>query len=99
MSGERSVSRRPHAGVFAIVSVLIAARLFLPAAALMFSSQAPAEFKSTGLPDWIRFALALPEMLGAVLFVIPKTFYFGAFVLLLDLTGAIFVHLSLGIQP
>jgi hypothetical protein len=44
-------------------------------------------------------ALALPEMLGAVLFVIPKTFYLGASVLLLDLTGAIIVHLALGIKP
>jgi hypothetical protein len=99
MSGERMVSRRPFAALFAIVLVLVAARLFLPAAALAFSQRAAVEFRSTGLPNWIRFALAIPEMVGAVLFVIPRTFYFGAFVLVLDLTGAIFVHLSLGIRP
>lgn len=99
MSGERSASRHPYAAAFAIASVLIAARLFLPAAALTFSAREAIAFKSTGLPNWIRLALALPEMLGAVLFVIPKTFYLGASVLLLDLTGAIIVHLSLGIKP
>jgi hypothetical protein len=99
MSGESPASRHPYAAAFAIASVLIAARLFLPAAALTFSPREAIAFKATGLPNWIRFALALPEMLGAVLFVFPKTFYFGASVLLLDLTGAIIVHHSLGIKP
>jgi len=91
MSGERPASRHPYAAAFAIASVLIAARLFLPAAALTFSTREAIAFKSTGLPNWIRLALALPEMLGAVLF--------GASILLLDLTGAIIVHLSLGMKP
>lgn len=71
----------------------------MPAAALTFSRRSAAEFAATGLPAWIRLALALPEMLGAVLFSIPRTFCIGASVLILDLVGAIGVHLSLGIQP
>jgi hypothetical protein len=99
MSGERPALRQPYAAAFAIVSTLIAARLFVPAAALAFSQRAAAEFKASGLPNWIRFALAIPEMLGAVALVIPKTFYVGSFILLLDLTGAIIVHVSIGIKP
>lgn len=83
----------------AIASMLVAARLFVPAAALAFSQRSSDEFRATGLPAWVRIALAVPEMLGAVLFAIPKTCYLGASVLLLDLTGAIIVHLSIGIQP
>jgi hypothetical protein len=43
--------------------------------------------------------LALPEMLGSILFLVPRTFYVGASVLLLDLVGAIVAHLYLGIRP
>jgi hypothetical protein len=83
----------------AIVSMAVAARLFLPAAMLTFSQRSIVEFNSTGLPAWIRPALALPEMCGAVLFAIPRTFYLGAILLLLDLTGAVAAHLSIGVRP
>lgn len=96
---ERPASRRAPAAAFAIISVLLAARLFVPAAALAFSHRSADEFAATGLPAWSRQALALPEMLGAVLFSFPRTFYIGASVLLLDLAGAIVAHLHLGIQP
>jgi hypothetical protein len=96
---ERPTPRRASAAAFAIISMLLAARLFVPAAALTFSRQSAAEFAATGLPAWSRLALALPEMLGAVLFSVPRTFYVGASVLVLDLAGAIVAHLSLGIQP
>jgi len=82
-----------------IISVLLATRLFVPAAVLVFSRRSADDFAATGLPAWSRLALALPEMLGAVLFSVPRTFFAGAVVLLLVLAGAIVAHLSLGIQP
>jgi hypothetical protein len=91
--------RRILPAATATLAVLVAARLFVPAAALAFSSRGAAEFRATGLPAWIRFALALPEMAGAVFLSIPRTVVVGAGVLVLDLAGAIGVHLYLGIQP
>jgi hypothetical protein len=99
MSIERPALRRLYAAAFTIASVALAARLFLPAVVLTFSRQSAEEFNATGLPSWIRLALAVPEMCGAVLLVIPGAFYVGTVVLLLDLAGAIAAHLSLGIRP
>ncbi len=99
MSIGRPTSRGTSAAALKIVSVLLAVRLFVPAAALTFSRRSADEFASTGLPAWSRFALALPEMLGSILFLVPRTFYVGASVLLLDLVGAIVAHLYLGIRP
>jgi len=79
--------------------MLLAGWLFVPAAMLTFSAKAVDEFNATGLPSWIRLALAVPEMGGAVLFAISGTFYLGTAVLLLVLAGAIAAHLSLGIRP
>ena len=92
-------SHRPFEAAIVIVSVLLATWLFVPAAVLAFSRRSADEFAATGLPAWSRLALALPEMLGAVLFSVPRTFFVGAVVLLLVLAGAIVAHLSLGIQP
>ena len=99
MTPEKPVPRKLIAPALAILSVVLAARLFVPAAMLAFSRQAASEFNATGLPHWIRFAIALPEIIGAVLFAIPKTFYVGTLVLLFDLAGAIAVHLALGKNP
>jgi hypothetical protein len=96
--GERT-QRRLLPAAFAIVSVLLAARLFIPAMALAFSRRSIEEFNTTGLPGWTRLALALPEMIGAVLLAIPRTFYLGILLLILDLGGAITAHLCIGIQP
>ncbi len=91
--------RRFASPAVAIISVLLAARLFVPAAALAFSRRSIDEFNATGLPAWTRLALALPEMFGAVLLAIPATSYLGAGVLFLDLTGAIAAHRAIGMQP
>jgi hypothetical protein len=82
-----------------VISVIVAARLLFPAAVFAFLQTAADEFNATGLPRWMRLTLALPEILGAVLFVIPRTLPLGALVLLIDLVAAIAVHLSLGMQP
>jgi hypothetical protein len=99
MRASEAALRRTLAVAFAVMSIVLALRLFVPAAALTFSRRAAEEFNATGLPPWTRLALALPEMLGAVLFAVPRTFYIGALVLLLDLAGAVVAHLSLGVQP
>jgi hypothetical protein len=99
MSINKPASRGLPVAVFAVLSMLLAAGLFVPAAALTFSRKAVDEFNATGLPSWIRLALAVPEMAGAVLFALPRTFYLGTVVLLLVLAGAIAAHLSLGIRP
>jgi hypothetical protein len=99
MTSETLVPRKPFTGTLAILSVVLAVRLFVPATTLAFSRQEANEFNATGLPHWMRFALAMPEILGAVLFAIPRTFYIGTLVLLFDLAGAVAVHLSLGVNP
>jgi hypothetical protein len=99
MSAGRPVLGRVVAAAFTTATVLVAARLFVPAASLTFSRQSVDAFNATGLPSWSRLALALPEMFGAVLLAVPTTFYVGAAVLLLDLTGAIAAHRSLGMRP
>lgn len=82
-----------------VASVLLGARLLVPAAVLAFSRRAADEHNATGLPPWSRLALAPPEMLGAILFVFPRTLLLGTCILVLDISGAIAAHLSLGQKP
>jgi len=53
-------------------------------------------FAKTGLPYWIRPALAWPEIAGAVLFLIPATCAWGARLLLVIFGLAALVHLLHG---
>jgi hypothetical protein len=99
MSVERPPLGRLYAAAFTIASLSLAVWLFVPAVMLTFSQRSVDEFNATGLPPWIRLALAVPEMCGAVLFVVPGAFYLGTVILLLDLAGAVAAHLSLGIRP
>jgi hypothetical protein len=64
MSVNRPDSRKLPVAAFAVLSMLLATLLFVPAAALTFSRKAVDEFNATGLPSWIRLALAVPEMGG-----------------------------------
>ncbi len=83
----------PRQLVFFAVVAILAVRLFVPAALLIFSPAAAEAFTRSGLPAWVRPALAWPEMLGALLFAMPRSFYYGAVVLVLDLGGAIAAHI------
>jgi hypothetical protein len=85
--------------LFHTMAGCLALRLFLPAAILGFSPQAADAFRQTGLPEWVRAALAWPEMIGTVLFLVPATFCWGAGLLTVDLCGAITVHWILHEQP
>ncbi len=88
--------RRLAAGALGAASALLAVRLFVPAAALAFSPREAEAWAAGGLPRWAALALAGPEMAGALLLAIPRTFYLGASLLTLDLAGAIGVHRALG---
>jgi hypothetical protein len=99
VSAEPTPSQTFGATAVAVATVLIAGRLFVPAAVLAFSSHASEQFRETGLPPWVRLTLALPEMIGALLFAFPRTFYLGTVLLIVVLLGAIGAHLYLHIQP
>ena len=55
-------------------------------------------FQQTHLPQWFRLAIALVELLGAILFIIPPTVVAGGRLLLATFLVAAVVHLLHG-QP
>ena len=65
---------------------------------LAFASGAAHAFQPTHLPQWFRVAIALVELLGAILFLIPPTVVAGGRVLLATFGVAAVVHLLHG-QP
>jgi len=66
------------------------------AARFAFSSAAAASFAKTGLPEIVHVGLAWAEMIGAVVFLIPRTVIIGAWMLMAVLAFAIVVHLLHG---
>jgi DoxX-like family len=60
------------------------------------SPAAARHFPQTGLPQWIRPALAWSEAVAAVLFLIPISTAAGGYALLLIFTFAIVIHLHAG---
>lgn len=66
---------------------------------LAFSEGAIAEFAESGYPDWIRLVLAWSEIAAASLFLFPKTFRIGSWLLLGVLFGAALLHILLGESP
>ena len=65
---------------------------------LAFTAGAAHAFEKTHLPQWFRLAIALVELLGAILFLIPPTVLLGGRVLLATFGVAAVVHLLHG-QP
>ena len=65
---------------------------------LAFEAKRIHGFARTGLPHWVRPALAWPEIAGAILFLIPATSIVGARLLLCVFFVAVLVHLAHG-QP
>jgi hypothetical protein len=57
-----------------------------------FSPSAIHRFAQTGLPQWIRPALAGSEIIAALLFLIPAASVIGSYLLLLIFAIAIVVH-------
>ncbi|MGA8152639.1 MAG: DoxX family protein [Terriglobales bacterium] len=63
---------------------------------LVFSSGAAHAFQKTHLPQWFRIAIALVELLGAILFLLPPTIVAGGRLLLATFVLAAVVHLLHG---
>jgi hypothetical protein len=70
--------------------------ILVEAAVFAFSPGSAHSFAKTGLPDFIRMALAWGEMVGAVLFLIPRTLIVGGWSLIVVLALAIVLHLLHG---
>jgi uncharacterized membrane protein YphA (DoxX/SURF4 family) len=66
------------------------------AAALLFHKPAISAFARAGLPQAARLALALGEIVAALLFLVPATLRLGAWGLLVTLAGAALLHLAIG---
>ena len=66
------------------------------AAGLAFSHSSAVAFARTGLPNFIRLALAWAEVVAAVLFLIPRATIAGGQLLIAVLAGAIVLHLAHG---
>jgi DoxX-like family len=60
------------------------------------SAKAASEFAKTGLPNFIRIALAWIEIAAALLFLIPRATVAGGWLLLGVLAAAIVLHLLHG---
>jgi hypothetical protein len=61
-----------------------------------FSPGAAHAFAKTGLPDFIRLALAWAEMAAAILFLVPRATVAGGWLLIVVLASAIVLHLLHG---
>jgi uncharacterized membrane protein YphA (DoxX/SURF4 family) len=66
---------------------------------LAFHPRAIQSFAQYGYPDWIRLLLAWSEIAAAILFLLPRTFWIGAWLLLLVLSAAAGLHIVLGENP
>src|SRR5579859_5251579 len=63
---------------------------------LAFGRAAVQHFARTGMPAWLRPALAWPEIVAAVLFLLPITTVFGGYFLLVIFAFAAVLHLLHG---
>jgi hypothetical protein len=61
-----------------------------------FSPGAAHAFAKTGLPDFIRLALAWAEIAAAILFLVPRATVVGGWFLIVVLASAIVLHLLHG---
>src|SRR4249919_747323 len=66
------------------------------AASFAFSPGAAHSFAKTGMPDFIRLALAWGEMAAAILFLIPRAVVVGGWLMIVVLAFAIVLHLLHG---
>ena len=66
------------------------------AAIFAFSPASAHAFAKTGLPSFVRLALAWAEMAAAIVFLIPRTTIAGGWLLLVVLAGAVVLHLLHG---
>jgi len=70
--------------------------VLIEAGLLAFSSPEIRSFHKAGLPDAVRLVLAWGEILGAVVFLIPRTVVLGGWILIVVFLAASGVHLLHG---
>jgi thiosulfate reductase cytochrome b subunit len=70
--------------------------ILVQAATFAFSPASAHAFARTGLPNFIRLALAWAEMAAAVVFLIPRATIAGGWLLLVVLASAVVLHLLHG---
>jgi hypothetical protein len=61
-----------------------------------FSPASTRAFAKTGLPDFIRLALAWGEIGAAILFLIPRTIIIGSWLMIAVLACAVILHILHG---
>jgi len=87
--------RRARMGLLALQWVLSLV-ILAQAAVFAFSPESAHAFAKTGLPNFVRLALAWAEMAAAVLFLTPGTMILGGWSLILVLAGAAVLHILHG---
>jgi hypothetical protein len=70
--------------------------ILLEAAIFAFSPAAAHSFGKTGMPNFIRLALAWSEIAAAILFLIPRTIALGGRILIAVLAFAVVLHIVHG---
>ncbi len=78
-----------------VIAGLITALLLFSAMGKFMMPEMAENFTKWGLDDW-RIIIAVGEIISALLFLLPKTNIFGAFLLSAHLGGAIVTHMSNG---
>ena len=78
-----------------VIAGLITALLLFSAMGKFMMPEMAENFTKWGLGDW-RTIIAVGEIISALLFLLPKTNIFGAFLLSSHLGGAIVVHMGHG---
>jgi thiosulfate reductase cytochrome b subunit len=86
---------RARAGLLSLQWVL-GLVIFIQSAIFAFSPESAHAFARTGLPDFIRVALAWAEMGATVVFLIPRATIIGGWLLMVVLAGAVVLHLLHG---
>jgi uncharacterized membrane protein YphA (DoxX/SURF4 family) len=70
--------------------------VLLESCQFVFSSSAAHLLAKAGLPSWLRPVLGGPEIVGAILFLVPVTAAFGSYLLLVIFALAALVHILHG---
>ena len=90
MSGHRA-----RIGLLALQWVL-GLVILVQAGVFAFSPASARAFARSGLPNFVRLALAWAEMAAAILFLIPRAMIIGGWFLIVVLAGATVLHLLHG---
>lgn len=88
-----SVKAGWQASALLVTRALVGAALAIAAAMLLVHGRS--HFERLGIPDAFRIGLGVAEILGGVLFAIPRTMPFGAVALLVVIAWAAGLHAGL----